>query len=519
MNQENNTPGTSQAPSAPETVTTAAPAVETATTPSTSIDDVKGISFGGLPHNVTIERPTVKPGKAPVNEELSVPPAPLSTQEEVLRTMPNLRDVTEESDVEWGRTLLHSNSMSPILADGNLEDIFSREGSDWGQGIKVNGDTLRSRVPTFPRVENAKVTGDQAIQLAYSHMQMGDIFHAAMWNSGFWVSFKPAPEPVWMTINRMLGNETLRVDRKTYGLLHSNATALTISTIINAILPYVYSTSVNPSEMPITSLAEHLSNLDEHDFIWGFIAANYPNGFNIERPCEVDPSKCRTVIKETLNVQELQIVDKEKLPEPCRNHMRQRQAGQMSLKSVIEYQERLQQAMDSVVVIKGQSGQEASIVFSVPSSIKKARMSDAYADDIQESVIKAVTSKAPAAQRPAVYEEFATATEMRMYQHWVKEIRIGTNVIEGERDIANILGAWTRDSDMRIQFFKEISSFIKKCSFTAIGLEAAKCPACGADHSNPEQKLRGRIDYIPLDVVMLFSSLAEFKSRLNSARV
>lgn len=483
---------------------------------SVTLDELGGITHAGKPHNVTVTRPTVNNEKANVYDTVTLPSASMVSQRDLIKSFPNLKGVRNEADVVWGQTFLQAPTMAP--ADDALDSCLSRENSDWRQGIEVNGDVIRSSVPRFKMPSGAKVEGERALQMAFSHMQLGDIFHVGLWNSGFWVSFKPAPDPVWMAINRLLGQQVMGIDRNTYGLLHSSATALAVSTIIDMILPYVYSTSIDASDISVEQIPQYLSNLDEHDFIWGFIAANYPRGFNLERSCIADASKCRYVIKETLNVRELQLVDNFALPEFHKNHMRSRGTGSMKLSSVLEYQKRLSDANDSVVTLKSTSGSEAQLLLAVPSSAKKSIMSDNYVTDIQESVLKIVTNDSPVSQRGPLYDEYMTATEMRLYQHWVKEIRIDENVVDKEEDIAAILAGWTRDTDLRIQFFEAIGKFIERNTLSVIGLEAAVCPNCGANHSHPAQKVRGGIDYIPLDIIQLFSNLAEFKARLVEAR-
>lgn len=484
--------------------------------PKIDMSALPAIEFKGPAQNVTLDRDTVSTAKTNAVETILMPAAAVAQAEELTKSIPNLRGVTSASDLEWGESFLHAQSSSP--ADDALNEALSRAGSDWRQGLMINGESIRSQVPRFPAVSNAQVEGEQALQMAFSHMQLGDIFLTGLWNSGFWVSFKPAPDSVWMTINRLLGTSVMDMNRETYGLLHSNATQLAINTVISLLIPFVYNTSVDPNEMNIDQIRENLSTLDEPDFIWGFISANYPKGFNIQRACIADASKCRHVITETVHVREMQLVDNAFLSEFHKNHMRSRGKGSMSLKSVKEYQARLAQQCDHLVTLTDDLGNTSELLLSTPSSLKKSQMTDRYIADVREAVLKVVTGEGEIPQRSTVYEEYMTAVEMRMYQHWVKEIRMNSNTVTSEADIGRILGLWTRDSSLRDQFFAAISAFIEKNSISVIGLQSAKCPSCGADHSRPDQKLRGMTDYIPVDTLQLFSNLAEFRARLIQAR-
>lgn len=464
--------------------------------------------------NVTMTRPTVKAGTVNVDETAMFPPAAAANHTELTRKFPSLRQLSSGEDRRWGATYLNSLWMSP--ADNALQDSLSREGSDWRQGVQINGENLRSQTPHYDKPVNKIVTGEQALALAYAHMEIGDIFHAGMFNSGFWVSFKPAPDPVWLNINRLLGADVTRICRETYGLLHSTATSLTIATIIDCILPFVYSTTVNPAEMSINDIPKYLKASDEMDFIWGFICANYPRGFNIERSCIADPSACRSVIKEVIQPGELQWVDNAALPEFCRVHMRARNAGQMSLKHVQEYQERLDAHLGQVVTIG--KNLVAELTLKTPTSQQKRLMTEAYVEGVKSSVLSSVGDDVPMTQRENLYQEHMTATEMRMYQHWVSKIVFNGVTVDQPEDIANILGVWTRDNELRIQFFEEMAKFIDKTAITILALAAVQCPNCGANHSSPTQVGRSKIDCVPIDILQVFSLLAEFKTRVISAR-
>jgi hypothetical protein len=483
------------------------PKIDAAELPGMKFEDEKS-------QNVTPSRATVSPGTVNVNETCMFPSASSAYHEALSRGFPSLRQLSSAEDRRWGATYLNSLWTNP--ADNALQSSLSREGSDWRQGVHVNGELLRSQVPHYQAPVNKIVTGEQALTLAYAHMEMGDIFHAGMWNSGFWVTFKPAPEPVWLNINRLLGADVTRLCRDTYGLLHSTATSLTVSTIIDAILPFVYATSVNPGEMAINDIPQHLKASDELDFIWGFICANYPRGFNIERSCLADPSKCRTVISEVIHPQELQWVDNAALPEFCRSHMRNRGAGKMSLANVKEYQERLDAHLGQVITIG--KNRTTELTLSSPTSHQKRIMTEAYVEGIKSSVLSSVTDDVPMSQRESMYQEHMAATEMRMYQHWVSKIVFDSITVDKPEDIANILGIWTRDNDLRVQFFEEMAKFLDKTSVSVLALQAVVCPNCGADHSSPTQIGLGKIDCVPIDIIQVFSLLAEFKTRVISAR-
>lgn len=477
------------------------------------------LKFDSSPHNVFTNTRTTSDTTSNLPDSIDMPAAPSATQDELIRLIPNLRDVQNQSDRIWGSTLISGAQAAPVT--GVLEEALARPGSKWTQGMTHNGEIYRSVIPSFSTPSNTELSGEQGLQRAYSHMGMGDMFHAAMWNSGFWVTFTPAPEVVWMNINRLLGTNVMGISRETYGLLHSTATSLAVSTIINSLLPYVYATTVNAKQMTIRDIPKYLKTNDEHDFIWGFIAANFSRGVNIDRSCVANPNKCRAVISERLDVTELQICDETLLPPENIPHMRMRGHGQMSLESVIEYQKRMDTHISSVITLTSSSGASAKFHLKVPSSEKKSRMSDAYIAEIKSNILATVTDESPPDSRQVIYEELSSATELCLYQHWVDRISIvdgNNNVITDEKTISSTMAAWSRDPSLRDQFFEAMNKFISHSCASVIGLEPLTCPQCGSSHSRPEQALRGAIDYVPLDIIQVFSSLADFKTRLVQAR-
>ena len=489
---------------------------------------VQDTIFPGMPalkiesehHNVSLVSKTTSPEPSSMPDSIALPSAPRGTQEQLINSFPNLKDVKDPQAYAWAATVMQSRAMSPV--NGVLEKALARPNSNWRQGVTQNGETFRSVVPRYQAQRNKDLTGEQGLQYAYSHMGLGDMFHAAMWNSGFWVTFTPAPETVWMNINRQLGMDVMGITRETYGLLHSSATTLATSTIINAILPYVYGTSVNGTQMTVRDIPKYLSTADEHDFIWGFIAANYPHGLNIDRSCIVNPNECRHVVSEKVHVTEMQVCDSSLLPEANVAHMRQRSMGCMTLESVIEYQKRMDAHNSSVITLTGTNGHSAKFHLQIPSSDKKTRMSDAYISETRDNILAVVTEDTTPDARRDLYESLATASELRLYQHWVKRIDLdddNNNSIGDEKTIASTMGAWTRDPNLREQFFTAMDKYIANSTVSVIGLEPLVCPNCGKSHARPEQALRGKVDYVPIDVVQVFSALADYKTRLVLARI
>lgn len=471
----------------------------------------------GEPTSARIDRPMVSDKQTPAVESLRMPSADINQNTDLLSRFPNMTKSASEEDKEWLSTFIDGLRM--VSANRQYLQALQREGSDWRQGLFDNGDVIRSQIPRIAQPRGESLTGSAAIRHAVSFLGLGDTFTAAMWNSGFWVTFTPMPEVAWLELYRLLGAEEVRLGRATYGLAHSGATQLAQETIVNYILQFVYSTSVKSNEMPVADIPKYLSVHDINSFLWGFVSANFPHGFTIERSCVVDPTQCRNKAEETLELPELQVVDNSVLDTAARAHMRKRQQGSVPLQAVLEYQERLVLNTPSVVEVQTGSGKVLKMKLAPPSALHAFDMSHAHVDMVTTAVQKTVTQDTSLRERHMALNDYFTATEMRIYSHWVQSIELGQdNVVEGEEDIQKLLATFTKDSVMRMSYLDEISKYIDKSVASIIALSPMHCKKCGANHSRGSAHNSELQDVIPFDITHVFSLLAEFKARMIRAR-
>lgn len=501
-----------------------APVDTPAPSPTKPEEDIyKAVSGAGFTSDrkvaVKIERPMVSDRQTPAYEVVDTASARAEHTAGMVASFPNMKEDRAHPDLAWASSAM--GGMMTLPLNNQYEAALSREDSDWRQGLADNGDMIRSRIPTLPAQKNAKLTGDAAVQRAAAFLGLGDIYTSAMWNSGFWVTFKPAPDTAWMELNRLLGSEEIRLGRQTYGLIHSGLTALTQQTVIAFLLKYVYATSVDPTEMPISSIPLYLSVHDIPNFIMGFIAANFPHGYTITRSCITDPKVCRYTHEETLDVTEMQIVDNAQLSSPeLRAHMRRRAMGGTKLAEVLKYQETLPANTSSVQELKSGSGKTIRVRLAPPSAEREFEAAHAHVDEVVTGVQRTVQADTSVRRRTAMMNEAFASSELRTYEHWVKDFEIDTNTIEDEEDIAQSLGFFSRDHTLRDSFYKAVSAYIDKSVVSLQCLTPLVCPKCGANHQNKSEHLSAEFsDVIPIDVIQVFSLLAEYKKRLILSRL
>jgi len=468
-------------------------------------------------HNVKIDRPMVTDRATSSDLVVDMPSAAVHHTQELVEKFPNLSGLTSAADINWSQRYM-SGMFAATYAQG-LDASLRREGSEWSQGVKVGGETIKGFVPVAKRVPGQALTSDQAVQMAMSHLGLGDFFMTPLWESGFWVMFKPVPDYVWIEINRLLGIHDIKLGRNTYGLVHSGQTSLTVETIINSITPYIHLTSVKQSEMPISDVPNYLAATDKFNFIWGFICANYPQGFTTERACFADITKCRHVVSDTLEVPDMQLVDWKGLGPDAIAHMRSKSPNSMSLQSVLDYQKKIRDRTQEVIEFKTGSQKTIKMRLEIPALKHEFDAMTEHVQKIREAVLRTVTSDTAISERDRLLEQYMVSAELSLYRHWITEVIVHEDFPITDKDaISKTLDALTKDAVLRANFFEKVTKFVDNCSYSVLAIETLKCPNCGAVHSNEHATNPEFRDCVPVDIVQLFSVIAEQNTRAVRAR-
>lgn len=446
-------------------------------------------------------------------ERIPMSSAAMSVQEPLMSNIEVFaRQAQTDDDSRWSAHVMNGTINHPafIIGEGAMAD----EADTFQIGLREGDILYRSAYPKFRSANDRELTGEEALQNMMGTLGYGRIFMGCMWNSGFWVSFRPAPPSAWAAINRAIANSHYEVLQRSYGLLNSSRTSHAVDTIISLIIPYIYSTTVKG--LKLVELPRYLSSHDKHHLLWSFIAARYMNGFGIQRPCISDMTKCRHVTSETLMVSEMQRVAVNRLTDGQKALIRSRQTESISLDDVERYQREMSCAIDRSVTIPTQHGTSYELVLTVPRLDTELMTNRRYLDETQEAILRGVTRESSLDTRNAALNEELTLTEMRTYAPWVKEIRVGGSITKDRPSIEKMLGTMSLDMVSSDHFFREIRKFIDESSVSVLGLKPLVCPVCGADHGR--KTMPGFGDYIPVDVVSLFSNLAQLTAELARAR-
>lgn len=438
---------------------------------------------------------------------------------ESLKKVPQIDITAGEKQGKWAAVL--EESQLNLIPEDRLSDRMAEEGSTFRQHVEHGGTSYRGTVPSLQKKPGIyEVEGEQALLQIVSHLGIGGLFRAPMWNSGLWVTFKPASELELLELNRIVSSDKIDFGRWSYGLSLSNSLVYTTDRIFEFALNHVYATSVKNEELPIHKLRDYIRPQDIDSFIWGFLCANYPSGFHYERGCINDPVKCNHVERENINVTKLQWVDTSALNDWQRQHMSSRVSNSKSLESVVRYQEEMKRLTTSRLVLNKGSSHEIAFTIKTPTVADYVSQGHIWIGGLVEAVNAVLGLDASEKTRNAAINEKSKATALCQYLHWVEKIEYGDvsedhsdpdqqsrSVITDRKSIAETLKFLSSTDSIREALMDFIGSYIAKSTVTVIGVPAYDCPNCGMPQDDASKTFPRHTTVIPLNVLQVFFGL------------
>lgn len=470
----------------------------------------------GKQHSVQ-NYPTSLPENKGATETIELPPAVLASIRKQISKIPNLDVTISDQQQKWVDTLTRSTHILPMEDPytARLEEDEAR----FKQEINHNGKSLKGIAPSYKRKEGEYVVeGERAILQLLTHLGVGGLFRAPLWASGLWVTFKPATESELLELNRIITADKIQAGRWSYGLSLSSNVVYTADRVFEFALNHVYNTSVKQDELPIYKLREYIAPQDIYSFIWGFLCACYPSGFNYETACINSPGKCTHVFKETLNLTKLQWTDESALTEWQKTHMSQVSANSMTLDSIKRYREEMKNMQPKRIVLNQGTKGEVAFTIKTPSVMDYINQGHRWISSMVESVNTVLGMDASDELRNNTINRLNKATTLCQYSHWFETVEFGdlsTNTetegisrakIEDAPTVEETLKALSAIDSIRESIISEVLQYIAKSTVSVIGIPAYDCPVC----STPQQVSKDfprHTNIIPLDMLQVFFEL------------
>lgn len=463
--------------------------------------------------NALQSHPTSLPVGKGAPETISLPPASAKAIQEQVNKTPNLNLTSSQNQSRWGQLLVGSMDVLP------MEDPFTprleKEDSQFKQEIEHNGKALRGIAPPYKkRPGETVVEGERALLQLITHLGAGGLFRTPLWASGFWVTFKPATDSELLELNRIITADKITAGRWSYGLALSSNTIFTTDRVLEIAIAHVYNTSLKQDEVPINKLRDYIAPQDISSFIWGFLCACYPSGFNYETACINNPAKCNHIFKETLNVTKLQWTDESMLTPWQKQHMSSLTPNSMTLDSIKRYREEMACMQPKRVILNKGTSYELAFTIKTPTISEYVLQGHKWISGMVDNINAVLGMDATDAQRNSAVSDLNKATTLCQYSHWVSKIEYGdlTNEDEAERSISlvtdtdtieNTLKNLSSIDSIREGIIDEILKYIADSTISVIGIPAYECPVCHADQ-NLEKNYPRHVNIIPLDMLQVF---------------
>ena len=486
-----------------------------------SAETEQGIQIKRTQPNVEEHFDTENHTHAGSPDTLNLPPEASDVVYDALTNSANVDIMSTDNQFRWKSVL--RDGLSYLVKTDVFSKRLADENSKFSQVIEYNGHKLHSIIPT--RRQKPGVTemeGEMALLQVVTHLGIGGLAPAPMYNSGFWVRFKPATDSEMLELSIILASDKIRFGRESHGLTHSNHIVYSLDRVFTMALAHVYSTSVKAAEMPIEKIAEYLKPQDIHACIWGFLCSCYPNGFNYETSCVNNVANCQHVFKGKLNISKILVSDNNALTDKQKNHMLKTTTNSMSLKEVQDYQESVSLMHDRRIVIAQGTPNEIAITLKTPTIPEYIEQGMRYINGIVDGVTKSMAADAGSEERNHFVRTAANASLLCQYIHFVKSIEIGETskadgsvVRIGDNDtIFKTLQTLSSVESIRTKIIEEILDYIGRSTISIVAIPAYECPSCGHDQSEGTGNRYPRHrSYVPVDIFQVFFGL--FSQRMN----
>ena len=432
----------------------------------------------------------------------------------VMEKLPNMSLTDNKEGREWASTL--QDSLNKSSFDNMFVPTLEREGSEFRQHVAHNNFNLAGGYPKYPEPNGSVMAGEQAVVRLLNHLGLGNLYSAPMWHSGFWVTFKPATETEMVDLNHLIASDKINFGRYTYGLAFSNLTSYTAERLLRFAADHVYETTIRPEDTVNRGILSYLRAQDIPAFLHGFLCSVYPRGFNYRRPCCNNPSTCKHVAENTINLRHLLVVDNLALTPFQKNHMVKRARYSVDAKSIQQYQDEMARLHPRRHVVEQANGGEVTITLKSPSALEYIEAGHRWIESMVDMVESALGRDPANSERNSLLQEHGLASILCQYSHWVEDLSFGQIDVKDTDTVNAALTHMSSDDELRVKILEAIKAYINDSTIAVVGIPTYDCPSCNTPQTKPSEKALYS-EIIPLDVIQVFMHLVRQRiARLTS---
>lgn len=464
--------------------------------------------------NTLVEAPVFSPlrdkDRRPVREEdfislLNVDVAELNTLTQNFKQL----DVLSNEEGDEYLDMIREGQANLLRGQALLGSIM-RTTALWTQAVTADGQKIKLSNPKFGESgEGGRLVGEAAMIKVQAMTGLGQVVRVPLWHSGIWLTIKAPTEAQLLELDRRIQMEKIEMGRRTAGLIFSNMSVYHNSFLVNFVLAQTFEATVKYTK--VDELKSLIRVTDIPTMIWGLLCATYPQGHRFRQPCVADPTKCRHVLEEMLNISKLCFTDDRVLSDSQRKFMTQRLAKH-NPEQIENYQKEHKFNTHSVLELQkaDRANEVPSIVVAlkVPSIAEYERSGFAWVDGTVAAIDEAFGGTLKGQERNDYILERGYATALRQYGYWIEKIVMndGKDVIDEPQTIEDVIGALTGNQDIYTAFLEGVRKFIDITTISLIGIPKFDCPSCGKP---PTEEYSRHPNLIALDVANVFFTLID----------
>lgn len=460
----------------------------------------------------------------------SLPDNLLSNIEANIADSPNATSAANNTNQSWYTALTEGLRICEYTSE--YEDALRNENSDWSNEVPVKSTKepnkikrLKGRHVSPPNVsDTSSNTGEKYVLRLSSGLGMSGNYVQPLWNSGFWIIFKPPTEAVFLEMHALLTRTKVRIGREHSGMLLSGSDVENIKILTDLAFEHIYTTSLSLNS---ENIRDFVLDSDIDNVLHGFACSIHPKGFPYSRACTNDIEKCQHEHISRLRLDALQYVNRAALSEKQLEFMSSHMASRsMTIAEVLEYQKELKDRMSKTVAVNTPVlSDDGSIVNEVikikltkPSLTDYINSSLRWIDKAKTMALRTLAKDATEEQRSPVIQDFANSIALGQYSHYVESITDKHGIVQRDRiSIEAALANLTQDDDLYTEIVTHVREFIFNSTVTVIGIPIYECPKC-TKLQEPENPREAFKEIIPLDMVQLFFALRGWYAALAVRR-
>lgn len=415
------------------------------------------------------------------------------------------RELADTEGSLWFRTLMDSMNFANI--DNTGAQALTREDSEWRQSLDYEGKLIRAGQPK--QKFNPSASPQEKINFLTKAAGVGIPFDVPLIHSGIWLRFKTPTLSALTSLQHQLAQVKVNLGSVTKGLAFSNVSQTLISVVNDFALQHVVESNVHYTTP--TDLKEKIVQLDLPLILWGLAVTLYPTGFPYKHPCVADPTRCRHVTEEILNLNYLHWTDSMSLTAAQKKMLAGRFDRKLTSEDLTNYRNEHIRGNNRIVWF----GEELGLELKVPTILEFEEAGRAWIDGIIDMSQGAFNEPPHGSARDAYITKLGVSTTARQYTHWVNAIyrkdEDGEPVLfdDSKEVIEPILESVLSSDEFIEDFIEKIKTFIDDSMIAMIAIPSFNCPKC--DSPAAEQFNQRFPHLVPLDVVMTFFTLVSPK--------